>query len=324
MDHENISFYDEYQSIWPQLLSVEQCITEQVQTSDPHVAPILQELTERRGKMLRPAMLLFCGKLLSDLKTEHIHLAAIVELIHMASLLHDDVIDKAQLRRGKPSANALWGNTVAVLLGDYLLSRAFTLASHSQLNGAAAVLGQTTQALCTGEIKQNLITEKRSLTEAEYMQIIEAKTATLFQCSCQLGALCSGGTEQQVDALGEFGFQFGRAFQMADDLRDLLSSEAQEGKTLGTDLQEGKLTLPMVHWIQQDSSQQQDRLNALLDETNVTSLADQLRQAGSVDYTLGCVRMAFTQAERALDIFAASPDKEALVSLSNRVISGIN
>ena len=202
-------------------------------------------------------MVLLCGQLVSDLKDVHIDQASIVELIHIASLLHDDVIDKAQLRRGKPSANALWGNTVAVLLGDFLLSRAFTLAAQSQLNGAAAVLGQSTQILCKGEIKQNLFKQRWQLTEQEYFQIIEAKTATLFRCSCHLGALCSGANEQQVDALREFGFHFGLLFQMADDLRDILSSETQEGKTLGTDLRENKLTLSVIHWIHQDPARQE-------------------------------------------------------------------
>ena len=257
MDHLNRPLRDEYQLIRPQLLSVQQRITEQIQSSDPDLAPVLNELVVRRGKMLRPAIVLLCGQLVSDLKDVHIDQASIVELIHIASLLHDDVIDKAQLRRGKPSANALWGNTVAVLLGDFLLSRAFTLAAQSQLNGAAAVLGQSTQILCKGEIKQNLFKQRWQLTEQEYFQIIEAKTATLFRCSCHLGALCSGANEQQVDALREFGFHFGLLFQMADDLRDILSSETQEGKTLGTDLRENKLTLSVIHWIHQDPARQE-------------------------------------------------------------------
>jgi octaprenyl-diphosphate synthase len=323
MQHDNSPLRDETATIRPQLRSVQQRIAEQSETPDPVLAPVLAELTARRGKMLRPALLLLCGKLVADLKPEHIDLAAIVELIHMASLLHDDVIDKAQLRRGKPSANALWGNTVAVLLGDFLLSRAFTLASHAQLNGAAAVLGQTTQALCVGEIKQNLFKGRLQVTEQEYFEIIEAKTAALFGGCCQLGGLCSGGSEQQVAAFREFGFRFGLAFQVADDLRDVLSSEAQEGKTLGTDLQEGKLTLPVIHWLRQDPAQRQARIAMLTTMTQAAPLAEQLRQAGSIDYALAYVRTTQNSAKHALERFDATPEKDALLALTDRISSNI-
>lgn len=315
---------DHYEPIQPELLAVQQEISEQLQISDKDLSVVLEEISRRQGKMLRPAFVLLCGKLISDIRSEHINLAAMVELIHRASLLHDDVIDKAQLRRGQPSANALWGNTAAVLLGDFLLSRAFALGAMSQFDSTADLLCKTAQTLCEGELKQNLLKGSWSLTEQDYFQIIEAKTAALFRCSCQLGAMASGASKQQVEALSEFGFQYGRAFQIADDLRDILSTEKQEGKTLGTDLLEKKLTLPVIHWINHNKEQKQvlvEQITACRDAKNLTQ---QMRLDGSINYTMRSVRECIDKARQQLDMFNSTPAKDALFSLANNVVSDIS
>lgn len=323
MGPKKLQLQDAYTSIQPELLSVQEKISEQFQSADLHVAPILEKLSAQQGKMLRPALVLLSGKLVSDLSPAHIDLAAIVELIHMASLLHDDVIDKSHLRRGNPSANALWGNTVAVLLGDFLLCRAFTLASDQNINNAAETLAQTAQMLCSGEIKQNILKGRWDINEQDYFQIIEAKTAALFQCSCRLGAEASGASEQQVLSAGEFGLRFGIAFQVADDLRDVLSTERNEGKTLGTDWLEGKLTLPVIHWIYQDSDQVQGRITQL--KTNNSAwLTEQLRLSGSIDYALQCIQRNMSKARECLDIFNPTPSKDALLALTNHIANGLS
>jgi octaprenyl-diphosphate synthase len=239
-------------------------------------------------------------------------------------LLHDDVIDGASLRRGRPSANALWGNTAAVLLGDFLLSRAFTLAADSTCDGAAALLGQTARILCVGELKQNLLKGRFDLTEQDYFQIIEAKTAALFCCSCQLGAIASGVPAEQQENLGQFGHQFGLVFQIADDLRDVLSSEKQEGKTLGTDLLQEKFTLPVIHWINQDSDRKQARIEQIAALKDPGELTKQMRLSGSIDYALEQAQVRVEQAKQSLNPFPASPAKETLLSLVDKVLVDID
>ena len=313
-----------YKPIEMELLQVQQKISEQFQNSDEQLSAVLQVLSDQQGKMLRPAMTLLCGKLSTELCDEHIDCSAMVELIHIASLMHDDVIDRAQLRRGQPSANALWGNTAAVLLGDFLLSRAFMLAAASNCDGVAALLGQTAQILCVGELKQNLLKGCFDLTEQDYFQMIEAKTASLFHCSCQLGAMVSGVPKDQQEILGQFGQQFGLAFQIADDLRDVLFSEKQEGKTLGTDLLQGKFTLPVIHWINQDGDRKKTRIEQAATVKDPRELTKQMRLSGSIDYALEQAQVKIEQAKQLLGPFPMTPAKEALLLFTDQVIADIS
>ena len=314
---------DLYDPVQSELIKVQRKISEQLSISDQHLAPILHTISKRQGKMIRPAFVLLCGKLVSELRDEHIDFSAMVELVHMASLLHDDVIDGASLRRGQPSANALWGNTAAVLLGDFLLSRAFTLAADSACDGAAVLLGQTAKLLCTGELKQNLLKGRFDLTEQDYFRIIEAKTAALFDCSCQLGGVASIASKDTQEILGKFGQQFGQAFQIADDIRDVLSSEKQEGKTLGTDLKQEKFTLPVIHWINQDSNLKQTRIEQITALKDPEELTKQMRLSGSIDYALEQAQVRVEQAKQSLNSFPASPAKKTLLSLVDKVLVDI-
>ena len=316
-------FRDLYDPVQAELAKVQRKISEQLSTSDQQLAPILQVISERQGKMLRPAMVLLSGKLFSEICDEHIDCSVMVELIHMASLMHDDVIDGAHLRRGQSSANALWGNTAAVLLGDFLLSRAFMLAAGSSCDGATALLGRTAQTLCTGELKQNLLKGRFDLTEQDYFQIIEAKTADLFRCSCQLGAVASGASKDQQEISGQFGYQFGLAFQIADDLRDVLSSDKQEGKTLGTDLLQEKFTLPVIHWINQDSSQRQVRMEQLMALKDPSELTKQMQLSGSVDYALEQAQSRIEQAKQSLSPLPETGAKKALLGFADKIVADI-
>ena len=315
---------DYYKPIQAELCLVQQKLAEQYQIADNDISGIFQEISTRQGKMLRPVFVLLSGKLVSDIRPEHIGLAAVVELVHQASLLHDDVIDKAQLRRGQASVNALWGNTAAVLLGDFLLSRAFKLGASSRFDDVVQMLCQTAEMLCVGELKQNLLKGSWSLTEEDYLQIIEAKTAVLFRCSCQLGAMASGASPQQVEALGEFGFQYGMAFQIADDLRDILSTETHEGKTLGTDLLQKKLTLPVIHWINCDPEQRQSHIEQITDCKEIGDLTRRIRLSGSIDYAMTSAHQHLDKVKQQLEVFGPSPSKEALLGLVDSVISDIS
>lgn len=303
---------------------VQECIAEQMHSPDEEVNACLQVLAERRGKMLRPGLVLLCGKAVkTPLEKEHLDLAVMIELIHMASLLHDDVIDAAQLRRGFASANALWDNTVAVLLGDFLLCRSFSIGAACGLGEAVKLLGRTAQTLCTGELKQNLLKGRWDLTEQDYFCIVEAKTAALFACSGRIGAIAAGASNTQEQALNDYGFHFGMAFQIADDLLDILSTEAQTGKTQGGDLLQEKWTLPVIHWLNQNTSQKQKRIEQWRASGDPLQLTRQMRLDGSIDYAVKQARRQAEQAQQKLSGFAQTPAKDALLSLAGGIISGV-
>lgn len=295
--------------ISPELEKVRQRIEQTLAKSAGGVGDGLLQLGLGGGKMLRPALVLLGGQCVGPLRPEHIELGAIIEMIHLASLLHDDVIDQAQTRRGRSSANALWGNTQAVLLGDFVLSKAFGLGAAVGLSGAAAVLCQTAEAICTGEIQQNLRKGDWSLTEADYLTIIEGKTASLFGACCSLGGLAGGAEPSVCDSLRRYGVSLGFAFQITDDLLDILGSSAAEGKTLGTDFLHEKLTLPVIHWLGQGGDpQRKARLEQLLRDSDHAGLCEAMRRSGAVDYTL---RRAEDFSQKAQESLAELPDVEA-------------
>ena len=314
----------DYNLIQTELNQVKDLLLEQLHSTDPQIASVLKTLSEQQGKMVRPAMVLLCGNLFGSIRPDHIEFAAMVELIHMASLLHDDVIDQAQLRRGRPSANAQWSNTTAILLGDFLLSRAFMLAAASRCDGAATLLGRTAQVLCVGELKQNLFKGHLDLEEDDYLRMIEAKTAALFRCSCQLGAIASGASTEQQEISGRFGKHFGLAFQIADDLRDVLFSEKQEGKTLGTDLLQEKFTLPVIHWINQDDNQKHMRIEQMAAFKEPEQLIEQMRHSGSIDYALDQAKLRIEQAKQSLSPLPSTKAKEALLGFADKVVADIS
>lgn len=207
---------------------------------------LIEHLRHYRGKRLRPALLLLTAKSLGKVTTQHHALAAAVEMIHTATLVHDDVLDEAELRRHIPTVNAGWGNKVSILLGDMLFTHAFHLTSTVDRR-ACEIIGEATNRVCAGELRQVTERGNLNLTEADYFAIIDGKTAALTECCGKLGALYAGASEEAATKLGTFGRNLGLAFQIADDLLDLVGNEDTAGKTLGTDLEQQKLTLPVIH-----------------------------------------------------------------------------
>ena len=305
--------------IQKELEQVRQRIDELLYTSDEQIQKCLEYLTETPGKMIRPALVLLSGKCVGQIQSEHVDLAAMVELVHRASLLHDDVIDSAEVRRTKLTANALWGNTAAVLLGDFLLSRAFHLGTSIQINGAADVLSQTAQELCCGELKQNLCKGRWDISRKQYFQMIEAKTAALFKSSCCLGAMASNALSGQIEAFRQFGLHLGIAFQITDDLLDIIGTQKQAGKTLGTDLGQGKLTLPVIHWIQQNEKEKQIRIAQLEQNYDLPALVSQMTESGSIDYAFSQVQRQISQAKQSLEAITQSPEKDSLYVLADSI-----
>jgi len=208
--------------------------------------PLIQHLKHYRGKRLRPALLLLAAKACGTVSPACHTLAAAVEMIHTATLVHDDVLDEADLRRHLPTVNAQWGNKVSILLGDMLFTHAFHLASTVDAR-ACRIIGEATNRVCAGELRQVAERGNLALGEPDYFAIIEGKTAALTECAARLGALYSGASDDTAERMATFGANLGLAFQIADDVLDLVGTEHAAGKTLGTDLEQRKLTLPVIH-----------------------------------------------------------------------------
>lgn len=199
-----------------------------------------------RGKRLRPTLLFLSGKLFGEIDSRHVDAAAGIELIHTATLVHDDIIDEAQIRRKKPSLNKAYGQELAVMTGDLILSHAMNLLVHLPTPRAARIVTGVAKRVCEGEILQTFKRFHLGISEEEYFEVIEKKTATLFDASCRLGAELSGAAEEEAALLGEFGLGVGLAFQIVDDCLDIVGDENELGKSLGTDMKKGKLTLPFI------------------------------------------------------------------------------
>jgi octaprenyl-diphosphate synthase len=212
----------------------------------PGVAPLLSHLAHYRGKRLRPTLLLLTARACGGVRPAHHVLAAVVEMIHTATLVHDDVLDGASVRRHVATVNAGWGNQASVLLGDYLFTHAFHLSSTLDDVRACRLIGEATNRVCAGELQQVCQRGNLALAEAEYFDIIGAKTAELTACCCRLGALFAGAAPEVVEALARYGRCLGVAFQIADDLLDLVGEERATGKSLGSDVEQQKLTLPLI------------------------------------------------------------------------------
>ncbi len=229
------------------------------------ISDLCAHIGQFHGKMLRPAVLLLAGRACGEVQPEHHVLAAVAEIVHIATLVHDDVLDEADIRRRAATVNRLWGNERAVLLGDFLISHAFHLCSSLDSQYAARLIGRTTNTVCEGEMMQVANRGNWALTEEDYLDIISRKTAALIAACCELGARYAGADADTIARLCEFGRSLGIAFQITDDLLDLTGDEAEAGKSLGRDVDKGKVTLPVIHYLRTAKSTDRARLRALLE-----------------------------------------------------------
>jgi octaprenyl-diphosphate synthase len=236
-----------YAPIADELAAVEAILRRELSNPDPFVDELARHGFRLGGKRLRPALLLLAAKAVGEVTPDHLTLAAVIEMIHTATLVHDDVLDEATLRRHQATVNARWDNEASVLLGDYLFTHAFYLASTTNSTFACRTIGRATNITCEGEMRQLAAAGQLDLGEQKYLAIIEAKTAELCSCACRLGAHYAGAETQAEDALARYGRSLGVAFQITDDLLDLVGTESATGKSLGTDLEKRKATLPLIH-----------------------------------------------------------------------------
>jgi octaprenyl-diphosphate synthase len=267
------------------------------------------------GKRLRPMLLLLAARALGHGGSDAHQLAAVIEFIHTATLLHDDVVDESDLRRGRKTANALFGNAPSVLVGDFLYSRSFQLMVELERVEIMRILADTTNAIAEGEVLQLLHVRNPDTDEAAYLRVIERKTAVLFAAATRLGALLAGGDAATQQRLHDFGLNLGYAFQIADDVLDYSADEAALGKHLGDDLAEGKATLPLIHALAHVDDKTRGRLRAIVENGDVGALADAvaaIRASGGLDYSLDRARDYAARAEAALD---GLDDNEAVAAL---------
>ena len=299
-----------YEPIAADLERVCQIFDDELFSDLPVVNELCAHVRQYRGKMLRPALLLVSARACGRLTAQHLTLAAVVEMVHMATLVHDDVLDEADIRRRVPTVNRMEGNEAAVLLGDYLISHAFHLCSSLDSQEAARLIGATTNTICEGELQQVCHRGDDQLSLEQYLQIVSRKTAALTAACCRLGARFAGASTEVIDALQRYGLQVGIAFQITDDVLDIVGSEDQMGKTLGRDLEKRKLTLPVIHCLTHAAPELRRQVRSLWRvSTDPHELRPCLEESGSLAYAMEQARHYVDSAIRALG--ALPKDNEA-------------
>lgn len=311
---------DVYGPIESELAEVERILKSELRSDHPYVDELVRYGCLLGGKRLRPTLLLLTAKAIGELKQEHLILGAVVEMIHTATLVHDDVLDEAETRRHLATVNSRWDNKASVLLGDFLFTHAFYLASTAGSAWACREIGRATNIVCEGELRQKGCRGDFALSEREYLEIIAAKTAELTACSCRLGAHYAGASEEVVERMTNFGRDLGIAFQIVDDVLDLQGDEATTGKSLGTDLEQQKPTLPIIHALESHTATRRVELLSLLSNDLTPSrktLLPWLTEYDSIEYAYETAKRF---AASALENLTCLKENDATNTL--RLISG--
>jgi len=302
---------------------VDQMIATRLDSSVPLVGGVSQYIIGAGGKRLRPTLLLLvCGSLGFEgaLKFK---MAAVVEFIHTATLLHDDVVDESTLRRGRATANSAFGNPASVLVGDFLYSRAFQMMVDGQNMRIMEVLADATNVIAEGEVMQLMNMHNAALDEAGYLQVIRSKTAKLFEASARVGAILAGADSGIENACAEYGQALGTAFQIVDDILDYAGDTAVMGKSLGDDLREGKATLPLIAAMQRGTPQQTDLLRLAIEQGDVTKLDEIVaivKSTGAIEVAREAAQQEAQRAIRAASMLPAGPHTQCLVSLASDLL----
>jgi octaprenyl-diphosphate synthase len=316
-----------FKPIASELAEVDRRLTAELTSEHRFVDQMLQHTAKLSGKRLRPALLLLAAKALGEINEDHLTLAVVIEMIHTATLVHDDVLDGAEHRRHLPTVSSLWGNESSVLVGDFLFSRAFYLASGLQSTHACREIGSATNIVCEGEMRQIGSCTNFSLVDEEYRQIIEAKTATLCATAAYLGArycrsdhlamgIVAGKHDYWCERFRQYGRLLGIAFQIIDDVLDVTGEEQNVGKSLGTDLQQCKPTLPLIHLLGSLSDiERQETIAALsdgCDDTTRFAIRRQMQEQGSIEFAQ---QQAIEFAGQASALVQSLPDSQAAIVL---------
>jgi octaprenyl-diphosphate synthase len=315
---------DIYAPVGDDLGALERILRTELSSDDPFIGELVSHVLTTQGKMVRPALVCLSALACGGGSDARLASAGAVELIHVASLIHDDVIDAAQTRRGQASVNAIWGNQVAVLLGDYLFSKAFYMLSRLHDAEIAAAMAWATVRMSQAEIKQIKYGNTPHTDEAIYFDIIEGKTAQLMSAACRCGALAAGASEAATAALATFGLEWGMAFQITDDALDLTATPVHLGKPIGSDIQTGKVTLPIIHALIRAPATDQRRLREILTQADgesptaggeVGEVQEILARSGAIDHALTVARSRARRAAAVLDSIDDSRARESLMAL---------
>ncbi len=279
------------------------------------------------GKRLRPLLVLLSARALDYSGPHHHQLAAIVEFIHTATLLHDDVVDASELRRGRETANAVWGNEASVLVGDFLYSRAFEMMVEVDSMRVMQILAEATNTIAEGEVLQLLNCHEPDTTEQQYLEVILRKTAKLFEAATQLGAVLAGSDADTERAMAAYGVHLGTAFQLIDDALDYSGDQETIGKQLGDDLAEGKPTLPLIHVMREGSSAQVETVRRAITDGGrelIGEVTSAIASTGAIAYTSRLAMDEALQARAALDALPASAYRDALIGLADYAVSRVS
>lgn len=313
-----------HQVVKDEFEQVNQLIINQLHSDVALVENIGQHLIDAGGKRLRPLLVLLCSKALGYQGEKHINLAAIIEFIHTATLLHDDVVDTSDLRRGRSTANAKWGNAPSVLVGDFLYSRAFQMLVTIGSMPTMEIIADTTNIIAEGEVQQLINAGNPDIDEAAYNDVIRKKTAQLFEAACHAAAVLADATADQQEALRRYGHHLGMAFQLVDDVLDYRGSAEEMGKNIGDDLAEGKPTLPMLYVMREGSGDDAELIRNAIKEHSIEKLnqiVTILNNTGALDYCMQQAEQHVEKAESCLLVLPESDEKTAMGELTRFAIS---
>jgi octaprenyl-diphosphate synthase len=305
------------------LRSVESRITQQAEQFDPEVREYLSYILHTSGKRLRPALVLLTGGATGGIDPHHLNLAVIIELIHLATLVHDDIIDEAGTRRGQPTPNAKWGNATTVLLGDSLFSHALRLSTRFDDSDVCRRIADATCDVCGGEIIQTKRRGDWSVTHQEYSRIIEMKTGSLFIIASELSARLNKADEARVEACAEYGRKLGAAYQIYDDCLDMAGTEETAGKTLRTDLYKGKLTLPLLKLLETSNDIEHAQIVRLLEDSTPESVAELVRRTVRGGHVKAAIQEAadlVNEAQQKISVLEDSDYSQAMRNIGETLL----
>lgn len=316
-----------YDTVADDFSRVNDLIIRRLSSDVPLVEKIAQYIIESGGKRMRPLLVLLSSRALNHDGDDHLKLAAVIEFLHTATLLHDDVVDTSDLRRGRSTANAKWGNAPSVLVGDFLYARAFEMMVELKSLPIMEVLSHATAVIAEGEVLQLMNVKNPDVSEEQYMQVIHNKTAMLFEAASHTGALLSGASSEQEAALRDYGKHLGLAFQLVDDVLDYRGDADAMGKNVGDDLAEGKPTLPLIHAMANGSEDERTLIRRAIRKgglEDLPSILNIVERSGALEYTMDRARQEAEAARNLLTDLQPSPYKEALELLTELAVARVN
>ena len=309
-----------------ELADIEAALSENLQPYLEIVSDVAGHIIFSGGKRLRPLLMVLSARVCGYTGSYDITFSSAIEFLHAATLLHDDLVDDASLRRGKPVAHSVYGNAITVLVGDFLLARALAISAETGKIEIIKVISKLTEEMSQGEVFQLMRKGDTSLSEAEYLSVIGQKTAVLFESACKTCAILADASDEQKQALSDYGYNLGIAFQMADDLLDYTLNTADLGKEVGADLKEGKMTLPVIHALDSADADDKEVMTTIIKDENFSiedfrTLIEKLEKYDGIDYTKKMAGSYILKAKEALSVFEASKSKEMMFDIADYALS---